>query len=146
MKNNCTNHERLAHSDLVNLLKGKEQASRFFSTFIVNHLEGRLPAVACIYHRDGDDSQRRRCHSVFEAITFELLCDSNGMVCQRSSDPLFAILEAGSMMGKDLRIIRQACLPCDACRLEFHAIVNEARETFWRLLPDWFGINLTTWG
>ncbi|PPQ97789.1 hypothetical protein CVT26_012836 [Gymnopilus dilepis] len=100
----------LSDEDLMNVLRGREHASRFLSTFVVNELEGREPSVNCLHrnsgagaHGDGgaggelDTVRKRICQATFEATTFEILRDVNGVVLHRSSDPLFAIMDADLM-------------------------------------------------
>lgn len=137
----------LPHHDLLSLLKGREHASRFLSTFIVNHMEGRAPATTCAYQKQEDSSRRRTCQAAFEAITFEILSDANGVVCHRSSDPLFAIMDAELMQSRNGLPGPQSPVspPCGHCRSEFGVVVDAAREEFWSMLPVWFGISLPTW-
>ncbi|KAG6865204.1 hypothetical protein C0991_004513 [Blastosporella zonata] len=131
------------NSDLLNLLRGKEHSSRFLSTFIVNELEGREPSMPCVHRMELDAARRRVCQSAFEAITFEILRDINGTVCQRSSDPLFAIMDAELMqtredpLGRPNSVLRA----CEFCRSEFGVAVDAARENFWQRLPIWFGVD-----
>ncbi|KAJ6609880.1 hypothetical protein B0H10DRAFT_1812617 [Mycena sp. CBHHK59/15] len=131
---------QLSQDDLMSLLKGREHVSRFLSTFIVNELEGREPSALCINGRDEDSAQIRACQAAFEAITFEILRDVNG-VTHRSSDPLFAIVDAELMQTRD-DTQASALRACEFCRLEFGAAVDQAREEFWSKLPLWFGIDL----
>ncbi|KAF8893391.1 hypothetical protein BD779DRAFT_1436137 [Infundibulicybe gibba] len=140
-------HHQLEPEDLMNLLRGREHGSRFLSTFIVNELEGRQPSAACIYQGDLNLSRRRNCQAAFEAITFELLRDVNGVVCHRSSDPLFAIAEADLMQSPNQASVRRSSLfrVCEYCRLEFSAVVDAAREEFWQRLPLWFNIDPQVW-
>ena len=137
----------LSEPDLTKLLTGKEHASRFLSTFVRDELVNREPAANCIYKAESDLRLKRRCQTAFEAITFEMLRDVNGVVCHRSSDPLFAIMDAELMQSRDdlagqygvsLRV-------CDSCRSEFSVAVDTAREEGWRRLPLWFGITLQPW-
>ncbi|KAJ7462250.1 hypothetical protein B0H11DRAFT_2160122 [Mycena galericulata] len=133
---------QLSPDDLMSLLKGREHASRFLSTFIVNELEGREPSVSCVHIRDEDAAQRRACQAAFESITFEILRDVNG-VTHRSSDPLFAIVDAELMQTRDDAQGQPSVLrACEFCRLEFGAAVDQAREEFWSKLPIWFGVDL----
>lgn len=140
---------RLGEYDLLNVLRGREHASRFFSTFIVNELEGRNPSNWCIYRNEEKHSQRRGCQIAFEAVTYELLRDVNGVVCNRNSDPLYAIQDAELMQtredtpGVENKSVRRTC---EACRAEFGAVVDAAREEFWGKLPQWFGVDLENWG
>ncbi|KAF8639534.1 hypothetical protein AX17_001439 [Amanita inopinata Kibby_2008] len=137
----------LSEPDLTNLLKGKEHASRFLSTFIVNELEGRESALTCLYKNDADPLRRRHCQAAFEAITFEILRDVNGVVCHRSSDPLFAIMDAELMQTREDSSGRydMTMRVCEFCRSEFSAVVDAAREEFWRRIPQWFGLDMHPW-
>ncbi|KAJ7703235.1 hypothetical protein B0H17DRAFT_1042405 [Mycena rosella] len=133
---------QLSPDDLMNLLKGREHASRFLSTFIVNELEGREPSANCIHTRDEDAARRRACQAAFESITFEILRDVNG-VTHRSSDPLFAIVDAELMQTRDDTHGHGSVLrACEWCRLEFGAAVDSSREEFWSKLPVWFSVEL----
>lgn len=95
----------------------------------------------------------------FEATTFEVLRDVNGVVFHRSSDPLFAMMDA------DLMQTSQRCLGggsnaggvngqaangrlgsvCEPCRMEFTSAVDVAREEMWHRLPVWFGVDVADW-
>ncbi|KAF8348402.1 hypothetical protein F5887DRAFT_953518 [Amanita rubescens] len=134
----------LSELDLTNLLKGKEHASRFLSTFIVNDLESREPAANCMYKTDSDPLRKRHCQAAFEAITFEILRDVNGVVYHRSSDPLFAIMDAELMQSRE-DLAGVSMRVCDSCRSGFSAVVDSAREEFWGKLPQWFGLTLQSW-
>nr|GAT57663.1 predicted protein [Mycena chlorophos] len=125
---------KLAPQDLMHLLKGREHASRFLSTFIVNELEGREPSANCLSKRLEDPGQRRTCQAAFESVTFEILRDVNG-VTHRSSDPLLAMLDAEVMQTRDNQL-----RACEYCRAEFGAVVDNARQEFWSKLPVWFGL------
>ncbi|KAG5643446.1 hypothetical protein DXG03_000919 [Asterophora parasitica] len=131
------------HDDLLNLLRGKEHGSRFLSTFIVNELEGREPSTSCIYRMEPDGARRRICQAAFEAITFEILRDINGTVCQHNSDPLFAIMDSELMQTREdlLGRAHPSLRACEYCRSEFGAAVDHAREDFWQRLPLWFGVD-----
>ncbi|KAF8629430.1 hypothetical protein AX15_003477 [Amanita polypyramis BW_CC] len=138
---------QLSESDLTNLLKGKEHAARFLFTFIINELESRESAPNCIYKAESDPPRRRHCQAAFEAISSEILRDVNGVVCHRSSDPLFAIMDAELMQtreessgqyGVSMRV-------CDCCRSGFSSAVDNAREEFWQTLSQWFGLTLRPW-
>lgn len=137
----------LSDDDLLNLLRGKEHGSRFLSTFIVNELEGRESSPACIYRLELDGGRRRACQAAFEAITFEILRDINGTICYRSSDPLFAIMDAELMQTRDDPLGRPNPMlrACEFCRSEFGAVVDAAREEFWQSLPQWFGVDPQVW-
>ena len=137
----------LSDNDLLVVLRGKEHASRFLSTFIVKELEGRDASPFCELQSDLDASRKRICQAAFEAVTFEILRDVNGVVCHRSSDPLFAIMDAEMMqtredtMGRPYLVLRA----CEACRAEFAVAVDVSREEFWQRLPQWFGIDPQVW-
>jgi hypothetical protein len=166
-------HHTLSDSDLLRVLKGREHASRFLSTFIVTELESRPPSANCMYTNSvttntGDvvpDATRRRiCEATFEATTFEVLRDVNGVVFHLSSDPLFAMMDAdlmqtsrisahvlgspanGNASGESsngrLGLLHRACEPC---RIEFSNAVDAAREEMWHRLPRWFGIESIDW-
>ncbi|KAJ7218100.1 hypothetical protein GGX14DRAFT_517591 [Mycena pura] len=133
---------QLATEDLMRLLKGREAASRFLSTFIVNELEAREPSMNCVHLREEDPAHQRACQAAFESITFEILRDVNG-VTHRSSDPLFAIVDAELMQTRDETQGRVSVLrACEFCRLEFGVCVDLAREEFWNRMPGWFGVEL----
>ncbi|KAF4620683.1 hypothetical protein D9613_000219 [Agrocybe pediades] len=137
----------LSDECLLNALRGREHASRFLSTFVVNELEGREPSQNCTHKNDTDPFRKRICQATFEATTFEILRDVNGVVFHRSSDPLFAIMDADLMQTRTdstrLNLLHRAC---EACRLEFTASVDAAREEMWHKLPLWFGItDLQSW-
>ncbi|KAH6897646.1 hypothetical protein BKA70DRAFT_1116204 [Coprinopsis sp. MPI-PUGE-AT-0042] len=132
---------------IMTVLKGKEQASRFLSTFIVNELEGREPSPGCLYRSDPDALRKRICPASFEAVTFEIVRDCNGVVCHRVTDPLFAILDSYLMQKRDNPIGRGKITfrACDACREEFARAVEAARNNLWQKLPGWFGVKLDSW-
>lgn len=129
----------LSESDLLRTLRGREHGSRFLSTFIVHDLEGKEPADNCLRRHDLDIHRRRSCQTAFETITFEILRDVNGVVCQRSADPLFAILDAELMQSKD-RSEGPAFRACENCTAEFGIMVDQARTELWNRLPEWFGL------
>lgn len=132
----------------MNALRGREHSSRFLSTFVVNELEGREPSLACIHRNDSDPFRKRICQATFEATTFEMLRDVNGVVFHRNSDPLFAIMDADLMQTRGnpanggLSLLHRAC---EACRLEFTTSVDAAREDLWQNLPMWFNVNVDSW-
>lgn len=138
---------RLTASDLVLLLQGREAASRFFSTFIVNELENRRASDICFNRRQEDPAKRRLCTGAFQLITFELLQDVNGLITGCTADPLFAMQEVLNLQADpgtpDTRNMFRAC---DACRQELVVSVHSARNKFWDSLPEWFGIEVTNWG
>ena len=139
----------LPYDDLLKVLRGKEQAARFFSTFIVNELEGRAPSQWCLNRNDLHPATKRACQLAFEAITYELIRDVNGIVFNRNSDPLFAIADSFLMQtredipGAENRVVYRAC---ESCRMEYGAIVDAMREDFWRRIPEWFELEVTNWG
>src|ERR1700678_4042188 len=138
----------LADHELINALKGREHTSHYLSTFVVNDLESRECSVGCLHRHEPDPFRRRICQATFEATTFEILRDVNGVVYHRSSDPLFAMMDADLMQtrnesgGSRLYFLHRACEPC---RLEFTASVENAREEMWSKLPFWFNIDLPSW-
>ncbi|KAL6310486.1 hypothetical protein BKA93DRAFT_19223 [Sparassis latifolia] len=139
----------LAADDLLRVLNGKELSARFFSTFIVNELEGRLPSEWCLHRHQGDGHRARACQMAFEAITFEVLRDVNGVVCNRNSDPLFAIVDSFLMQTRDDEPgveNRAVCRACEACRMEYAVAVEATREEFWRRIPEWFDLQVKNWG
>ncbi|TFK20932.1 hypothetical protein FA15DRAFT_646372 [Coprinopsis marcescibilis] len=137
----------LNNEAILTVLKGKEQASRFLSTFIVNELEGREPCASCVYKSDPDPMKKRICPASFEAVTFEIVRDCNGVVCHRVTDPLFAILDSYLMQKRDNPIGRGKITfrACDYCRDEFAHAVESARNDLWQKLPAWFGVKLEHW-
>jgi hypothetical protein len=136
---------RLEYADLLSVLKGREQASRFFSTFIVKELEGRQPSRWCERRKNAHPVNKRTCRLAFEVITFELLRDIGGIVSNLASDPLYAMSEAEQMQIRDDPLGSET-KTCESCRSEFGMAVNVARNKFWRLLPEWFDIDVSTWG
>ncbi|KAG1735095.1 uncharacterized protein EDB91DRAFT_1145192 [Suillus paluster] len=137
----------LEYADLLSVLKGREQASRFFSTFIVNHLEGRHVSRLCQYRKDSHPVNKT-CQIAFEAITFELLQDINGIISNRTSDPLYAMSEAEQMQLRDDPLGSEVSpmKTCETCRGDFGAEVDAAKEEFWKKLPKWFDIDVSPWG
>ncbi|EMD37483.1 hypothetical protein CERSUDRAFT_154136 [Gelatoporia subvermispora B] len=139
----------LAQEDLLKILRGKEHGARFFSTFIVNELEGRTPSEFCLYRNDATPTRKRACQIAYEAITFELIRDVNGMVCNRNSDPLFAIAETFLMQtredipGAENEVVHRTC---EFCRMEYGAVVDAVREELWRKIPEWFDLEVPGWG
>ena len=119
----------------MNTLRGREHASRFLSTFVVNELECRIFSEACLSRNE----QNRNCNTAFETITFEILRDVNGIVCHRTSDPLFAIMDAELMQNRNHH---RACEPC---QMEFTASADNNREAMWSKLPIWFNVDLLSW-
>ncbi|THH16576.1 hypothetical protein EW146_g4071 [Bondarzewia mesenterica] len=142
-------HHRLSHDDLVRLLHGRELASRFFSTFIVNELEGRRASQWCYNASSEIPERKNNCQVAFENVTVELLRDVNGVVCNRTSDPLFAMVEGLNLQRNDSApspLFKNKFRACDVCRIEFAVSVDAAREDFWRRLPEWFDVEISNWG
>lgn len=139
----------LTDDDVCKVLRGKEQGARFFSTFIVTELEARGPTANCLHRNEAQQSLKRACQMAFEAVTFELIRDVNGMVCNRNSDPLFTIADSVLMQTRDDQPgveNKAAYRACEACRLDYAAVVEAAREEFWRQLPTWFEVEVKNWG
>lgn len=138
----------LSNNDLFRVYRGKEQAARYFSTFIVKELEGRTPSEFCHNRQELQPSRKRRCQMAFEAVTYSLLRDINGLVLNRNSDPLFAIADSLLMQtredapGTENKTTMRAC---EACRMDFGATVNEVRLEFWNKLPEWFDLEVPNW-
>ncbi|KAF4598027.1 hypothetical protein EYR38_006421 [Pleurotus pulmonarius] len=137
----------LSAEDLMKLLRGREHASRFLSTFIVNELEGRTPSGMCAF--GARDPGRRSCQTAFEAITFELLRNINVSSDDiRGADPLYAIYDLEAMLDRnfmasgDHPTLYQAC---ESCREEFRVLAEGVREDLWRHLPQWFDIEIANW-
>ncbi|KAI0305519.1 hypothetical protein B0F90DRAFT_1624486 [Multifurca ochricompacta] len=138
---------RLTTSDLVLLLQGREAASRFFSTFIVNELENRRASDTCFNRRQQDPAKRRLCTGAFQLITFELLQDVNGLITGRTADPLLAMQDVLNLQADPgTPEARNMFRACDACRQELTMSVHAARNKFWDSLPEWFGVEVTNWG
>ncbi|KAI9572047.1 hypothetical protein HD554DRAFT_2296339, partial [Boletus coccyginus] len=140
---------RLDESDLLCVLRGREHAARYFSTFIVNELEGRAPSAWCLRRNDPNPLAMRACQVAFEAITFELLRDINGIIGHRTSDPLHAMSDAEAMQTRES--VPEDAPPtmrtCEICRAEFSSAVLAAKQDFWRKLPLWFGVDVPKyWG
>ena len=137
----------LSDLDLTHLFEGKEHTSRFLSSFVLTELQNRKPTPSCRYRTESDPHLKLHCQTAFEAVTFEILRDVNGVVCYRSSDPLFAIMDAELMQSRDepAGSYGVSMRVCDFCRSEFSAAVDNAREELWRSLPHWFGITLQPW-
>lgn len=135
---------QLAEGDLFTLLKGREDASRFLSTFLAK-LASRDPSSNCKY--TGDHPRRRFCQAAFENIFYDILRDANSLLCYRSCDPLFAIMDSEMMYERDDAGQGILLHPCEYCRAEFRVEVEVARDEFWHSLPEWFGvISVSAWG
>lgn len=135
----------LSDADLLTIMKGREHASRYLSTFIVNELEERPPCNQCLNRQ----LKKRTCQAAFELVTFEMLRDANGVVCERNSDPLYAIACSEIMQrSENMQVCEDkvGCQPCEPCRLEFAQVVDATREGFWDRLPEWFGVEVENWG
>ena len=134
--------------NLHKILYGKEQTARFFSTFLVDSLEGRRPSKHCVYRNDVQPARKRSCQVAFETITLGILRDANGILLNHNSDPLFALHDSILMQtkadqpGVENKAVYRAC---EACRMEYGAIVQGAREEFWRRLPGWFELPVEYW-
>lgn len=138
----------LSNHDLFRIFRGKEQAARYFSTFIVKELEGRVPAEFCHNRNEVQPSRKRRCQMAFEAVTYSLIRDVNGLVLNRNSDPLFAINDSLLMQTREDAPgteNKAAIRACEACRMDFGAIVEAVREDFWHKLPEWFDLEVPNW-
>jgi len=132
----------------MSALRGREHTSRFLSTFVVNNLEGRDCSAGCLHRNEQDPFRKRICQATFEATTFEILRDANGVIYHRTSDPLFAMMDADLMQNRNesgnarFQLYHRACGPC---RMEFTASVDRAREDLWSKLPGWFNVDLPSW-
>jgi hypothetical protein len=152
-------HHALSDADLLHVLKGREHAARYLSTFIATELESRA-SESCLY-ANADAAQKRICRATFEATSFEVQRDMNGVIFHRSSDPLFAMMDADLMQasqrgglvlngngsgdssnGRPVGLLQRAC---ESCRMEFSNAVDAAREEMWHRLPHWFGIDSIEW-
>jgi len=133
----------LEYADLLRVLKGREQASSFLTAFIVTELEGRQPSRWCLRRKDA--ASKKICQVAFTTITFELLRDMGG-ITRDISDPLHAISEAGQMQLRDDSFGSPPMTLCESCRTVFAMAVGGARENFWGLLPEWFDVEVSTWG
>ncbi|KAJ8457274.1 hypothetical protein ONZ45_g18377 [Pleurotus djamor] len=133
----------LSPEDLMRLLRGREHASRYLSTFVVNHLEGRPASQNCAY--SARDSTQRSCQAAFEAITFELLLKINSAGDDiRLSDPLYMIRDLEAMLNRNFvtggehPTIYRAC---ENCRDDFRQLTDSIRANIWTSLPRWFGVD-----
>ncbi|KAI9067139.1 hypothetical protein FKP32DRAFT_300471 [Trametes sanguinea] len=142
-------HHHLNDDDVGKVLRGKEHCSRYFSTFIVTELEGRGSSANCLHRNEAQPSVKRTCQMAFESVTFELIRDVNGIISNRHHDPLYTIADSIVMQtranqpGTENKAAHRAC---EACRLEYLAVVQAAREAFWRQLPAWFEVHVKNWG
>lgn len=139
--NDCT-HYRLSPSDLVLLFQGREAASRFLSTFIVQALEARGPSPHCLNAHPGAGASRvQRCVQAFQRIAQEIV---NATICGYAADPLFILKEVLQTRAGpgELRF-----RPCVSCAAELERVVEGARQILWDRLPMWFGVEgLVGWG
>jgi hypothetical protein len=129
----------LSDADLLHVLKGREHAARYLSTFIATDLESRARSEHCLY-ASADAAQKRICSATFEATTFEVQRDMNGVIFHRTSDPLFAMMDADLMQASQRG--GQLQRACESCRIEFSNAVDAGREEMWHRLPNWFGIDV----
>ena len=139
----------LSAADLFKVFRGKEQAARYFSTFIVKELEGRVPSEFCHNRHELQPSRKRRCQIAFEAVTYALIQDLNGLVLNRNSDPLFAIADSLLMQTREDAPgleNKAAIRACEACRLDYAAVVESVRQELWQRLPEWFELEVENWG
>lgn len=139
----------LSNTELFRVYRGKEQAARYFSTFIVKELESRTPSQFCHNRDESLPARKRRCQIAFEAITYALIRDVNGLVLNRNSDPLFAIADSLLMQTKEDAPgteNKAATRACEACRMEFSAAIENVRNEFWSKLPEWFELDVPNWG
>lgn len=142
---------QLSQEDLVALLAGRENCSRFLSTFVVNELQNRRPFQHCLHRAsetvsfadDGDHSKKKPCQYAVERAMLELLKDCNGVVKGVTCDPLLAIKEVSDLVkDPDPRFTA-----CDACAADLGRIIRMARSGMWRYLPSWFGLEpVANWG
>ena len=138
----------LSDNDLFRAFRGKEQAARYFSTFIVKELEGRTPSEFCYHRHELQPTRKRRCQMAFEAVTYSLIRDVNGLVMNRNLDPLYAIADSLLMQTReDAPGVENAATirACEACRMDFGAIVDAVRNEFWHKLPEWFELEVPNW-
>lgn len=147
---------QLSQEDLVALLSGREHCSRFFSTFIVNELQGRAASQNC-HHRVSEDlaslstednaetastsAKKKSCQFAVELAMLELLKDCNGVVKGLTTDPLAAMAEVLELVKRP----DQRVHACQACTDELARVVRFARTVFWRSLPHWFGLEVPNW-
>ncbi len=139
----------LSAADLFKVFRGKEQAARCFSTFIVKELEGRSVSEFCLNRHEIHPSRKRRCQIAFEAVTYSLIQDINGLVLNRNSDPLFAVADSLHMQTRgDVPGVenRAAIRACEACRLEYGELVENMRQDMWRRIPEWFELDVSKRG
>lgn len=129
---------QLSREDLFLTLRGREAASRYLSTFIVKQLESRVMHENC--------PQRRRCQVSFESVTFDLIRDVNGLLCNRNSDVLFAIVDSLSLLLAQDGQGGTKYGVCRWCLEDYDADVERARNEVWASLPDWFGVEVDSWG
>jgi hypothetical protein len=125
---------RLSGADLVALFQGRESASRFLSTFIVQALEARGPAPAC--------AAPRACQAIFERVAQEAVGDVGGA----AADPLRAMERVLAVHFADADAPALVLL-CAHCAEALEEDVQGAREMLWDNLPGWFGVEgIQDWG
>ncbi|VDB95179.1 unnamed protein product [Peniophora sp. CBMAI 1063] len=126
--------DRLAQSDLVSLFTGRELASRFLSTFVVQVLEGRLAAHNC--------PSMRRCTAVFERMAQEVVRFFSG-----PADPLTIMGSVLTLQLPEEDVGPALVMLCVPCAEALEEEVHNAREMAWESLPTWFGVEgLEDWG
>ena len=124
----------LAHNDLVSLFSGRELASRFLSTFVVQVLEGRSPAPGC--------PTMRRCSNVFERIAQEIVRSFSN-----TADPLAIMASVLTLQLPEEDVGPALLLLCVPCAEALEEEVQNARDMAWESLPAWFGVEgLEDWG
>lgn len=107
-----------------------------------------MPSKYCLNRNEIVPSRKRSCQVAFETITLAILRDSNGMVLNHNSDPLFAIADSLAMQTKEDAPGAENSATyraCEACRLEYSAVVKDVWEEFWRRLPEWFELLVSDW-
>ncbi|KAI0030768.1 hypothetical protein K488DRAFT_53477 [Vararia minispora EC-137] len=125
---------RLSPADLVSLFQGRESASRFLSTFIVQVLEVRVPGSTC--------AAPQSCAQVFEHMAQEVVCDVGGVMC----DPLRVMARILALPASDGEGPAMLML-CASCAEGLEEDVQGGREMLWDSLPSWFGVeDIMSWG
>ncbi|CAK5279945.1 unnamed protein product [Mycena citricolor] len=129
---------------LVAVYRGREQAQKFLSDFVVEELQGRAPARDCAHSEDSAAS--RWCRESFYFIMLNVLRSVGGIACGRDADPLFTLVQAVDMLSRtDFSDGHRQCglKICHPCKVDFAKAANRARERVWKLLPEWFGLEET---
>ncbi|KAI0315221.1 hypothetical protein OF83DRAFT_1062495 [Amylostereum chailletii] len=139
--NDCTHH-RLSSSDLVLLFQGREAASRFLSTFIVQAIEARVPSPNCLNaHVDASASRVHRCQKAFQRRAHDIVNDAT---CGHAADPLSMLKEVVRTRAEPGELRFRLCV---ICATELERVVEGARQILWDRLPVWFGVQgLVDWG